>query len=263
MGRDTTVYIKKPNEIKIGLLGFSGAGKTTYQASLAYWLYTQTDEDLKGEPIGSGTREFLDTKVRELISGKFPEPTLGDVQLIYHMNFKNSEYLVNIIDYKGGDTPGFHSDTQEISPRLKDTADFFAQCNAYFIFIPVEDLLYTPEEVPIEKYAGIYDIIRYYQKIKEKPLKKLRNPMILVITKIDTVDISDKKLREKIENALERFIVRLDDKVKYYDKVMVSAIGGDFLDTAGRKRADAELKPTNITTPIKKIFETYEHRKTI
>ncbi|MCD4657992.1 MAG: hypothetical protein K8S87_10680 [Planctomycetes bacterium] len=259
---DTTIYSNKLNEIKIGILGLGSAGKTTYHAALAYWLYHHTDTELKhGEPVGVQTREFIDEKVRELISGKFPDSTLTDTQLTYRMKYKTSEYLVNIIDYKGADTPVLHAFDTETPEHLHELESFLAQCHAYFVFIPINDLVKQDADTPIEKFSGVYDIIRYYQDKREKSEKKLQNPMILCVTKSDMVDESDVNSMNKVDSALKRFMPRLKDNVENFDIIFISAVGERFIGDDREKRDDAQLLPKNILQPLKRLFEINEKKK--
>ncbi len=259
---DTTIYCNKLHEIKIGILGFSGSGKSTYHAALAYWLYHHTDNELKhGEPVGAQTRKFIDEKVRDLISGRFPEATIKDIQLTYRMKYKTSEYLVNIVDYKGNDTQMLHSFNDETPEHLLALECFLSQCDAYFVFIPISDLMKDGADTPIEKFSGVYDIIRYYQDKREKPGKKLQNPMILCVTKSDLVDESDKNTMEIVDSALNRFIPRLKDNIENFSKIFISSIGDRFLGDNGKKHADAQLLPKNILQPLKQLFEINENKK--
>ncbi|MGE0431807.1 MAG: C2 domain-containing protein [Planctomycetota bacterium] len=261
--------------LRIGLLGTSGAGKTTYQTALSYVLVRQNegdptvDEPLFGHPVGQETRQFLSVRVHELIGGNFPLPTNDATNLFYRIESGNETRLISILDYRGGDLPEIYSRDvgKPLPPALQEVADYFADCDAYVFLVNARTLLLRDDDPEFQRFWNEFlvykDVLQHLVDSRPRFRGKISDPFALVATQTDAVDLDNPAVRQQLDRALDNLQRELERHVRYPETFLTSAIGRRFIDPATMKKLPhARLEPENVLAPLRFILRTRRlHRR--
>lgn len=175
----------------IGIIGVSGAGKTTFMAVNFYLFTTKPPLGYLVEPNcnHNNTANILNNWIDCLNRGDFPDPTINKSEL--HVNYYKKGKKIDLVDY---DLPGeiwdvYNPYLNNSGNLLDDHLNYFTNCQGYLLLID--------SSKATEQDTFHHNLII---NIKEKFNNERSNlkPIVVVFTKID-------KSEEKISNPTEFF----------------------------------------------------------
>jgi len=119
------------------MLGFSGAGKTTYMAGM-YSVMSRGIRDFSIHVPNSNHHEHLEALGKQLSRGSFPASTDIHQEYNFHLRYKGSTILpFDWYDYRGG---ALTSSTTS-SPEVAELASRIKQADALIVFLDGKALL--------------------------------------------------------------------------------------------------------------------------
>lgn len=185
----------------IGLVGSSGAGKTTYLAMLYSLLFNGKcieNWDFAGSYTLNGWElqaKTLQVQEDGTVQNPVATPSDKDFYSLYHLALRNEDFLHDIL---------FADSSGEVFSKWADNVNDPAAENARWIYENAHAfLLFVDCEAIIEQLGSAnLDMVQLAGQLK----KGLGNrPVVIVWSKADLADKMPKKIEEAIRNNLDEF----------------------------------------------------------
>lgn len=210
------LFSHRSNPKIIGLVGSSGAGKTTYLAMLYTLLYngkrinswnfagsyTLTDWELQAKSLqvkDNGKVEYPDTT-----------PSAPDFYSLYHLALRNKGHLHDVL---------FADSSGEVFHRWSMNIDDPSATNARWIYENAHGFLFFIDCEAIIEKKGVAkaDILQLAEQVKAGLNER---PITLLWSKADLIDHIRPNIREAVENELkELFPEAISLQISNYSKI--------------------------------------------
>ncbi|MBR6436664.1 MAG: hypothetical protein IKS45_09175 [Thermoguttaceae bacterium] len=138
------------SQIKIAIVGMTGAGKTVLISTLAMKMSQMADQGIFLAPVGENRRQtlrYVQENWQTLNSGKWPPSTpAGElIHLEWELTTKNNAATVRFADCAGQDIHSIFSQEQfdysALTPDQKYIFDYLRSANVLIFLINMEDVL--------------------------------------------------------------------------------------------------------------------------
>lgn len=207
--------MKANRNIKIGIWGMAGAGKTVFMLMLYHYLTTDHNSKWRVIVPDDITASFIDENLSLLVNqGHFPDPTpIAEDDEVKKYTFilipKNKNGLYESIELGFYDLPGHFSINLEkpfkIDKEEKTLADYFVDCDGLLLLIsPLkQDYCDTINEngKKITYFELLGQLFKLIQR-KRKVIDTLDQYVALCITKADHPDIYERSISFTPEEML-------------------------------------------------------------
>ncbi|WP_054469899.1 hypothetical protein [Planktothricoides sp. SR001] len=263
--------ITGPKDIRIGIWGTSGSGKTTYLAMLYYALLLSKDWQVTAD---SEARQFVTKSINGIKAGNFPpatQPTENLNIFTYTLGRQNSyaiigpKVVLNFIDAPGGfyeDIHSIHSTKVQIAePSIKGASaetqlgqnqdnsmgimDYLLSCDGIIFLL---DPIRSKEEGNLY-WRLLFDLFMEFQeKSKQENMTnaRLQQYMAFCVTKVDkeeiwsqgkeSADLAKDVMGQDLFTSLETGFC-LENRYKFYSVASI----GRYLDKDGKSWKEAVI----------------------
>lgn len=242
-----------PADIRIGLWGTSGSGKTTYLAMLYDALEDSEEWTVEaGNDLADG---FIDAHISTIDAGNFPPPTeiSEDLKVFTYILKKGaSSIFLNFLDAAGGFYEDFRGNaTQQVeivetNDTLGDIVDYLRSCDGIiFLLDPIRS------KKQGESYKTL--LLRLFREFQKRSRQKgmdtkLQQYMAFCVTKVDKQGIWDKGLNspDLAKDVMGEQLFRrlrtnfcLDGRYEFFSVASI----GRYLDKTDKKWKESVIYP--------------------
>jgi Double-GTPase 2 len=182
--------------VKIVMLGYSGAGKTTY-VSL---MYAEMQEGVCGFRVrandGAHHRQLM-ADAKAIRGGTYPAATHRRTSYDLVLSYNGSEVMpFSWRDHRGGAISGRTSDGQDVAELNQDLLD----SDAIVMFIDGAELVNDPRAARMVGHLSSH-ILRALHSREE-----LLIPLVIATTKCDLIDLGDARVRSALDAPLQELV---------------------------------------------------------
>ncbi len=171
-----------PRERKIGIFGHTRAGKTVFLTML--WHQTHGRRDFSLETDDYQTRQDMSSYYDLLSSGEWPPPTATERLYRFTAVIDTTiRYPFESQDYQGESV----SIDREVETG-KEFLEYFESCDAVFILVDAEDLIFHGEDAAQRRRKKIDSFELMLAQLVEGTRNRLRIPVAIIVTKADLLD---------------------------------------------------------------------------
>ena len=241
-------FYEKQRERLMGIFGTSGAGKTTYIATLAEMIWNSKAKPEWSLEIPKGL-VYVGDVIKTLKRGEWPSRTLPgtreeiELKITEKRRFKNTSHRIFMNDISGEEFERFIKDP-DIN-NLPPTLGIINKCQGFLILI-------DPVRAEEESY-DYHAFLEYLIKIKGlKDKEKLEEFFAFVFTKNDEHNIKnpEKFAKEKMPPLYHPYKLRIKEgRGRFFT---CSSVGRVHPDT---KKPLTPLEPVGVEEPLEWLIE--------
>ncbi|MGV2829492.1 hypothetical protein [Myxosarcina sp. GI1(2024)] len=241
----------KLEDIKIAMLGTSGAGKTSYLLG----MYAVMQTGVQGFTLAAKDMDMdldLTERWEQLIAIKgedrWPAPNAAEMEN-YSFNF--SYGFRPLIGFEWLDYRGLALSDRSSETDVKELSEYLTQCQCLFLCVSGEHLVdkITPTTVREMKSDRMNQFIQQYVSRDFQPTYNRPFPIAIVITKYDLCQHREKQ--EIIADIKKLFQALFTPKSSWLVMICPVSLGKEL----GNDPHNGDIVPVNVHLPI--VFAVY------
>jgi GTPase SAR1 family protein len=241
----------KLEEIKIAMLGTTGAGKTSYLLS----MYAVMQTGMQGFTVAAKDMDVdldLTERWEQLIAvsgeDRWPTPNAATME---HYGFDFSYGFRNVMGFEWLDYRGLALSDLSSEQDVRDLTNYLSNSGCLFLCVSGEHLLdrVTPNTVRDLKSDRMNQFIQQYISNRYKPTVNNPFPIAIVITKYDLCQHREKQ--EVIEDIKKLFQALFTPDSGWLVMICPVSLGTEL----SNDRDSGSIVPVNVHLPI--VFAVY------